>query len=267
MTRKSRLPGRPHTDQGHRWNTTLYDSKHSYVWKYGAELIELLSPKPGERILDLGCGTGHLTHKIAEFGADVVGIDRDSDMISQALKSYPKLKFALTDGRDFHFAQPFDAVFSNAALHWMKEPERVAACIWVALKRGGRFVAEFGGKGNVNAIVSAISEVVKSWGPAPVQSFDPWYFPSLGEYSTLLEKQGFDVTFGTLFERPTPLEGGDEGMRNWLAVFARSHLLGLTGDQRSRAVELIEQQLRPLLYRDGTWFADYKRIRVVAVKE
>src|SRR5215472_6372145 len=138
-----------------KWNSALYDEKHSFVWKLAAGVLELLEPKPGERILDLGCGTGHLTEKIAEAGARVVGVDRSPEMIRQAEEKYPALRFEVMDARELTLDGPFDAVFSNATLHWIKEPERVISGIAKILKPGGRFVAEFGGKGNVQELTTA----------------------------------------------------------------------------------------------------------------
>src|SRR5437867_3797160 len=128
------------------WNTALYDDKASFVWRYGEGVIELLAPHAGEMILDLGCGTGHLTSKIAELGATVIGLDKSQSMIAEARKAYPHIRFELGDGSLFEFDAQFDAVFSNAAIHWMKDQEAVAGCVWRALKTAGRFVAEFGGK-------------------------------------------------------------------------------------------------------------------------
>src|SRR5690242_15677096 len=125
----------------HHWDAALYDDKHAFVWKQAASLLELLAPQPGERVLDLGCGTGQL----AAAGAEVVGLDHSPAMVEQARRLYPQLRFELGDARRFAFAKPFDAVFSNAALHWVREPEAAIACIRDALKPGGRFVAEFGG--------------------------------------------------------------------------------------------------------------------------
>src|SRR5262245_50467931 len=122
------------------WDPAKYDGKHSFVWKYGMGVVELLAPKPGERILDIGCGTGHLTNTLADAGAVVVGIDTSQPMIEQAREKYPSVRFELGDGTDFEFPEPFDAVFSNAAIHWMKDQEKVARCISRALKPGGRFV-------------------------------------------------------------------------------------------------------------------------------
>jgi trans-aconitate 2-methyltransferase len=248
------------------WDTSLYEGKHSFVWKYGEDVIALLAPASGERILDLGCGTGHLTNKIAEHGVETVGIDYSPDMIEQARKNYPALRFELADGTDFHFDEPFDAVFSNAAIHWMKDPEAVARCVWQALKPGGRFVAEFGGKGNLKSIQSTLIDAVgKAVAPSePKPSYK--YYPSIGEFATLLEKQGFRVTYAAHFDRPTPLEEGEGGLRNWLATFADNFLSTVPIDKRDQVIGEVEDRLRPELYRDGNWFADYRRIRAVAWK-
>ena len=249
-----------------QWKSALYESKHSFVWQYGADCLELLSPQMGERILDLGCGTGQLTQEIAKRGAIAIGIDKAPTMISHAQKNYPNLQFEVADATNFHVEEPFDAVFSNATLHWIKEPERAIACIWQALKAGGRFVAEFGGKGNVNAIITAIHHALESADYPVKPGYNPWYFPSIGEYATVLEKQGFSVTYATLFERPTPLEEGEKGLQNWIEMFANSLLQQIPENKRQDIIQDIENQLQPELYQDGTWLVDYKRIRVIAWK-
>lgn len=246
------------------WDTKLYESKHAFVWQYGEDLIELLSPQPGERILDLGCGTGQLTEKIAIAGSEVMGIDRAFSMIEKARQNYPHIQFTVADARDFQVDQPFDAVFSNAVLHWISEPDAAISCIRQALKPGGRFVAEFGGKGNVEAIATALGSVLGAFGYASPQVINPWYFPSIGEYATRLEQQGFDVTYAVLFDRPTPLEKGDAGMANWIQMFASCFLAELNNDQQTEVIQAIEHQLKPTLYRDGRWWANYRRICVVA---
>ncbi len=249
-----------------QWKSALYESKHSFVWQYGADCLELLSPQIGERILDLGCGTGQLTQEIAKRGAITIGIDKAPAMISQAQKNYPNLQFEVADATNFHVEEPFDAVFSNATLHWIKEPERAIASIWQALKPGGRFVAEFGGKGNVNVIATAISNALSVGGYPAKPGYNPWYFPCIGEYTTVLEKQGFLVTYATLFERPTPLEEGEKGLENWIEMFANSLLQQIPENKRQDIIQDIENQLRVERYQDGTWWVDYKRIRVVAWK-
>jgi trans-aconitate 2-methyltransferase len=248
------------------WNSVLYEGNHAFVWQYGESLLELLAPKAGERILDLGCGTGQLTEKIAQSGAFVHGIDSSLSMIAKARANYSQLDFAVADARDFQLEQPLDAVFSNAVLHWIKQPDAVINCVEKALKPGGRFVAEFGGKGNVQAIVHALLSVLSEIGCQEPEALNPWYYPSIGEYAVRLEKQGFEVGYAVLFDRPTLLEGGSAGMVNWIEMFAGGFLSGLSEDVRSQVINSVEQRLRSTQYRDGTWIADYRRIRVVAVK-
>ena len=257
------------------WNTSLYEKNHAFVWQYGESLVELLAPQAGERILDLGCGTGQLTAKIAESGAFVQGIDSSLSMIDTAKVNYPHISFAAADARDFQVEEPLDAVFSNAVLHWIKQPEAAIDCVAKALKPGGRFVAEFGGKGNVGAIVRTILSVLSEIGCEEPESLNPWYFPSIGEYAGLLENHGFEVSYAVLFDRPTLLEGGSAGMVNWIEMFASGFLSGLSDDVRaaelsrreSHVIATVEERLRSMLYSDGNWIADYRRIRIVAVKK
>ena len=239
-----------------QWNVELYQ-KHSYVWQYGSKLLEMLDPKPGEQILDLGCGTGELTAEIAATGARVIGLDAAESAIAQCRQQYPQIEFVVANGADFSL-EPFDAVFSNAALHWIYPPAGVVNCIYRALKPGGRLVAEFGGKGNVNRIIEAIDIALDR------STKNRWYFPSIGEYSTLLEQQGFTVNFATLFSRPTKL-AGEDGLANWLKMFAYEDFRELSVN-KAATIEQIESQLRPFLYRDGHWLADYWRIQIIATK-
>jgi trans-aconitate methyltransferase len=227
------------------WDAALYESGFQFVWKHGAGVVSLLEPKAGERILDLGCGTGHLTAQIAAAGALTLGIDASLAMVAQARQNFPKLTFQLVDAADFQSDSIFDAVFSNAALHWMLDPQRVATAIARALKPGGRFVAELGGKGNIAAIEGAIRSNTRN------------YYPSVSEYSTVLEQNGFEVRLMTLFDRPTPLEGGENGLREWIQTFRADN---------SRPVEEVEAELRPRLFQDGRWVADYRRLRFIAVR-
>jgi trans-aconitate methyltransferase len=245
-----------------QWDSTLYDSRHAFVWKHGDALLELLSPKAGERILDLGCGTGHLTARIAESGAEVLGIDASATMIEQARRAYPCLTFRLADARTFVADRPFDAVFSNAVLHWIREPELVTERVAANLRAGGRFVAEFGGRGNVHAIVTALKHACATVGVAFAM---PWYYPTIGEYATLLERAGLETVYAVLFDRPTPLEG-QEGMRSWLKMFGNVILNEVPPARHEELFRLVEEELRPILYKDRTWYADYRRLRIVAVR-
>jgi len=248
------------------WDTVLYESKHSFVWQNAEELLNLLSPQPGERILDLGCGTGQLTEKIAIAGAVVMGIDADPTMLEKARSNYPQLQFAVADARNFQVEQPFDAIFSNAVLHWIPEADAVIRCIHQALRPGGRFVAEFGGKGDIKAITKALSSALEATGYISPKTLSPWYFPSIGEYASRLEQQGLEVIHAVLLDRPTPLSDGDAGIANWIQMFASDLLSGLSAEQRTNVIQAVEHRLKPLLYQDGIWIADYRRIRVVAIK-
>lgn len=246
-----------------RWNTESYDEAHSFVYEYGEDVVDRLEPAADERILDLGCGTGHLSAQIAETGAAVVGLDTSAEMLRTARKTHSDCEFVRADARSFVFTRPFDAVFSNAALHWIPEQDAVLASVSDALAPGGRFVAELGGVGNVAAAVTAVREVAADHGYTVT---NPWYFPSVGEYATALESHGLETREATLFDRPTELDDGPEGLRKWLGMFGDSLLAPIPDDDRSAVITAVEDRLRPDHYRDGTWIADYRRLRVVAVK-
>jgi len=249
------------------WDPAQYSANARFVSDLGMPVVESLLPQPGERILDLGCGTGHLTNQIATAGATVVGVDKSKSMIEEAGRLYPELRFEITDATDLNFKLEFDAVFSNAAIHWMKDQAAVSRGIWNALKPGGRFVAEFGGKGNIRAIRTALSDVVEAAGETINSEPFARYYPSVGEYATLLETQGFRVTFAKHFDRATKLDEGEKGLRNWLFTFADNVVEPFPDSKREDVIAQVELKLRPLLFREGSWFADYRRLRIVAVKE
>jgi trans-aconitate methyltransferase len=232
------------------------------VWRYGASLLQLLAPQPGERILDIGCGTGQLTAEIARSGAQVTGLDGSQEMLSGARKNYPGIEFVSGDAAAFHFPAPFDAVFSNAVLHWVKNAEGAAASIARALRPGGRFVAEFGGQGNIATVQAALRAVL---GPVADEQ-SPWFYPSIGEYATILERHGLEVRNASLFDRPTPLEG-ENGLESWLRMFGQTYLGQFTPERASGIVGQLVDRLRPAFFRDGVWTVDYRRLRVVAVRK
>jgi len=248
-----------------KWNAGLYDDKHSFVWKMAADLVRLLEPKPGERILDVGCGTGHLTAQIAASGALVHGIDQSPEMIRQARESFPELRFEVMDAREISLQEFFDAAFSNATLHWITEPERVVHGIAKVLKPGGRFVAEFGGKGNVAELLAAAERAWRKLRPGTPMN-RPWFFPSVAEYAALLEQHGLEVTHALLFDRPTPLEDGERGLRTWLEMFGGSMMGKLPREEHERLVQELEREARGKLFKDGQWVMDYRRLRIVAKK-
>lgn len=246
------------------WDVARYESSHNYVSAFGAPLIDLLDPKPGERILDLGCGTGRLAFEIAERGATVTGLDSSPEMIAQARINYPshrhpRLSFALAEASAPRDVEPYDGVFSNAALHWMKPPEPVAAVIARALAPQGRLVAEFGGAGNIASVLGAFRAIL---GDDAVAAGDPWYFPTIGQYAPLLERHGLMVETASLFARPTPVES----LRDWLEMFAGAFLSGLAPAAREELLVEMDRRLAPALLRDGVWIVDYRRLRVTARK-
>lgn len=246
------------------WDAELYEAKHGFVWTYGEGLVSLLKPVAGERILDLGCGPGQLTGQIAQAGAEVVGLDASPEMIGQARQNFPKLKFVLQDAAAMKFVDEFDAVFSNAALHWMLDAAGVLRGVAKALRPGGRFVLEMGGKGNIQIIEEAIHRVLSRYytGKVPVSRT---YFPSIGEYTSLMEAAGLEPQMAQLFDRPTPLEG-EQGMTNWIRGFKWYYFESLPNAQREQALREVVEELRPRLHKESGWEADYRRLRVSALK-
>jgi len=260
------------------WDAAGYDDRYSYVHEYGESVVDLLDPEPGERILDLGCGTGHLTAQIAERGATVHGIDASAEMIRSAREQYPELSFAQADARTFEADDlfdvdepvgaggPFDAVFSNAALHWIPEAEHdaVLAAVRAALAPGGRFVAEMGGTGNVESIVRATAAELDERG---CEADPPWYFPGIDGYTPRLAAAGLEPRRAVLFDRPTELDGAD-GLHDWLGMFGDSLLGDVPDAELSAAVEGIADRLRDDLFDPDreVWVADYRRLRFVAVR-
>ena len=246
---------------GQEWDAGRYAANARFVADLGAPLVELLAPQPGERILDLGCGDGVLSARLAALGCTVVGIDADPDMVraAQALG----VDARLADGRHLPFAGEFDAVFSNAALHWMNDdPDAVIAGVARALRPGGRFVGEMGGHGNVAAITVALLAALARRGVDGVAAI-PWYFPTVAEYRHRLERQGFEVGQIMLLPRPTDLA---TGMAAWLETFAGPLLAGVaTAEHETVRAETVGL-LRPVLCDGaGRWTADYVRLRFAAV--
>ena len=241
---RSQSPYRPGAPRA--WDAARYDSCGTFVWEHGADLVEMLAPRFRDRVLDVGSGTGHLTARIAEPGADVLGIDASESMVLQARSNYPHLRFEVLDALEMKLGPQFDAVFSNAVLHWITDPDVAASEIFNALKPGGRFVAEFGGKGNISTIIEAVHRARKSMGARLIDRI-PWYFPSAGEYAALLERLGFTVTYARLFDRPTRLGEGDGTMMTWLKMFGEPLLNDLTESERDIVCSVSPRMLCGLL--------------------
>jgi len=241
------------------WSAEGYARNARFVADLGQPVLELLAPKPGERILDLGCGDGALTVKLAQAGATVVGADSSAELVAAARAL--GLDARIADGQALAFEAEFDAVFSNAALHWMRNADAVIAGVRRALRPGGRFVGEFGGHGNVAAIVTALVAALNARGLDGAARV-PWFFPTPAEYAAKLEAQGFRVDSIGLVPRPTPLP---TGMRGWLDTFANPLLDGVDAAARGPILDEVEALLAPSLRdRSGNWSADYVRLRFAA---
>jgi len=242
------------------WDPGQYEKHARFVSDLGMPVVELLRPVPGEHILDLGCGDGVLTQKLVETGCEVTGVDASEEMIEAARERGVEAR--IMDGQALTFADEFDAVFSNAALHWMKRPDRVIAGVWRCLKTPGRFVGEFGGHGNVAHLHRALLDAMSDRGIAR-DKIDPWYFPSDDEYGGRLEAAGFTVESIGLIDRLTPLPTGVAG---WIESVARPFLAAVAPDARAVLISEVEDRVRPYLFKDGAWFADYVRLRFRAHK-
>jgi trans-aconitate methyltransferase len=245
------------------WNAKNYDTSHAYVWTLAADLLDLLDPHPDERILDIGSGTGHLTTQIAQRGAKVIGLDASPEMVARAKLNYPDLDFRVASAADFTVDQPADAIFSNATLHWVKDAQGAAHAIHRALRPGGRFVAEFGGAGNVQTITRAIATALKSVNAPSSEQLSPWYYPTIAQYTAILERADLEPTFAQLFNRPTPLEAG---LKNWIEQYCTTFLNTIPPEKRAQFLSLIEESARPHLFKDNQWTADYRRLRIVAIR-
>lgn len=243
---------------GQIWNAARYARDAGFVPALGASVAELLAAQTGERILDLGCGDGVLTAQLSASGARVEGVDASPELIAAAVAR--GVDAQVMDGHALTFEQRFDAVFSNAALHWMRQPDAVLEGVHRALKPGGRFVGEFGGHGNVAAIVTALRAALQAnGGAAPTFS---WFFPTAQDYAALLKRHGFNVEQIALVPRPTPLPTGIAG---WLRTFADPFLASVDPGLRQRVLADAEALLRPSLCdQSGHWHADYVRLRFVA---
>ncbi len=247
--------------RGQSWSPDTYEAHARFVSDLAGAVLEWLAPGPGERILDLGCGDGVLTAELARAGAIVTGVDVSEEFLAAARAR--GLDVRRMDGEALEFDTEFDAVFSNAALHWMTGAEKVVSGVHRALKPGGRFVAEFGGHGNVAAIVTAMrATAMRRGGDRSLAG--PWFFPSVDVYRTMLAKFGFDVRRIGLFPRPTPLK---TGMGAWLKLFRKPFFAQFGGEAEAIVAE-VEDLLRPALCdARGNWTADYVRLRVEAVKQ
>ncbi|WP_312874719.1 class I SAM-dependent methyltransferase [Actinomadura litoris] len=248
------------------WAVTTYDSAFGYVSAHGAPLVDLLDPQPGERVIDLGCGTGTFSAEIAERGAEVLGIDGNPDMVAQATALHPGLSFIVGDAHDFTTSESFDAVASNAALHWMtRDPDQVIGQVHAALRPGGRFVGELGGAGNCAELIAAMQTAWRVFGLGEPEL--PWYFPSPAEYATKLEEGGFTLRLLEHADRPTRMTEGPGGAADWVRAYAGRALADVPPELVEPLLERVNDLAAPALRRESGWVADYVRLRFAAVRK
>ncbi len=248
------------------WNPELYNNKHSFVYDYGEDLITILQPKKIERILDLGCGSGQLTHKISQLAREAVGVDSSIEMIADAKEKFKGIDFQAADAASFSFEEKFDAIFSNATLHWVLNYKEAIQCMFDNLKDNGRIVLEFGGKGNVQTIVNQLRKSLVNRGYIEQSQLKQWYFPSIGEYVIELEAAGFKVTMAQRFDRPTELVNKTTGIKDWIAMFGKAFFNNVSLNHIEEIKQEVQEKIKSKCFKNGKWYADYKRIRIVAVK-
>ncbi len=244
-----------------RWDADKYAKHADFVSNLASPLIELLNPKKDEKILDLGCGDGMLAVEIEKSGAIVRAVDLSEDMVKKAQKR--GVKASVMSAEDLAFEDEFDAIFSNAVLHWVKNKDRAIKNIANSLKKRGRFVAEFGGYGNIRSLTDAMADVFsrhKEFGAFN----NPWYFPKDMTYKELLENNGFDVSYIKLISRPTKVDD----ISNWLDIFANGIISHLSQEQQNLFKQEVREILKPKIYskKDG-WVVDYVRLRLKAYKK
>ncbi len=246
-------------EETNKWNAEKYNKHTGFVSQLALPVVDLLAPKKGEKILDAGCGDGTLAVEIEKRGAKVIGVDMSFEMIA-ACKA-KGIEACVASVTELPYHDSFDAVFSNATLHWVKDAKSAIHNIALSLKNGGRFVCEFGGEGNASALVSAMQEVFKQHEEFGAFN-NPWFFPSIKEYKALLESEGFEVEYIELIPRPTPMDD----IKNWLEIFANGVTKDLSKRQKELFVAECEEILYPKLYtQEEGWMLDYVRLRVKAI--
>lgn len=245
-----------------KWNPSEYKSGFSFVNKYGEDVLELFSLREGSFVCDLGCGRGELTSKLKAMGYEALGVDASEDMIKAAGDAYPNIKFEWGNGLDFKLPKKADGIFSNAVFHWIDGSlqEKLIKNISKNLRQGGELVCEFGGKGCADKVHNTLREIFEKRGLSYTYEF---YFPTIGEYAPMLEKQGLRVVYAALFDRPTPQP---KGLRGWIEMFDKKPFENIDTELKNNIISEAEDALRPVLFSGEQWIVDYVRIRLKAVK-
>ena len=248
-----------------KWDADKYTEDFSFVHQYGNSVMELIDADKGSYVLDLGCGNGALTKALQDKGYLVKGLDASKELLGIARKNYPAIEFVQGDATNFALSEPVDVVFSNAVFHWINQEQQqdMLQCVYNAVKKNGQFVFEFGGYGNNQHIHSALATIFSEYGYCYEM---PFYFPTISEYTTLLENTGFRVKYAVLFDRPTELKGSN-GLKDWIHMFVKTPFSVI--DEEHKKEEIIDKAVEVLqndLYINGKWYADYVRIRIKAIR-
>ncbi|MFT8358760.1 class I SAM-dependent methyltransferase [Bifidobacterium aquikefiri] len=245
-----------------KWNAQQYETQHDFVFKYGAGLLDQV-PETATTVLDVGCGTGDLTDQLRQRGYAVVGIDQSAEMVAEAQRLYPDTHFDQQDIVTMPITHTYDVVFSNAVFHWITDQNQLLVQVNQTLNPNGQLVCEFGAAGNVATICSAFGNELHALG---MRYQVPFFFPETAIYQHLLEKHKFEVLDMEVYDRPTVLRGGAEGLGNWVQQFFESDLSRLSNTQQSMVISHMADRLHDKLWVNDHWEADYRRLRVVARK-
>lgn len=244
-----------------KWDSGLYDDKHGFVAEYGKGLLEFVPVDKSNKILDIGCGTGTLTHELAKQCQYVLGIDGSPQMIETATKQYPDLDFQVINALALPYKQEWDVIFSNAVFHWISDHDGLLGQISKSLKPSGLLICEFGAYGNIHLIEQGFSEVLEEKGYSYQSKFN---FPTVDAFSELLTKNNFSIQTIYDFDRPTPLQDGEHGLYNWTSQFFQGELSRFTEAEQEEILRSLEQKVRSQLWNGEHWSADYRRLRAIA---
>ena len=243
------------------WNAALYDNKHDFVAEYGKGLLEFVPRDKGLSVLDLGCGTGTLTAKLAESAGKVIGVDSSESMIARAEAQYPDIDFMVSDALSLPFDNQFDVVFSNAVFHWIKNHDALLDNVRRVLKPGGMLICEFGAAGNIAAIENAFRKACRDFGYGFEAKFN---FPTSGRFAEMLKNHGFVIERVYDFDRPTPLKDGENGLADWIRQFYAYEIEAVPEDEIRGIIGKVGELTREALWNGSEWVADYRRLRAVA---